>query len=68
MNIPYDENMQLEKINPESVAVKYESKTDEIYQTALQQFAQVKSVDFRKQSAEKAVKVARGQLYPTVKL
>jgi outer membrane protein len=64
MNIPYDENMQLEKINPESVAVKYESKPDEIYQTALSQFAQVKAVDFRKQSAEKAVKVARGQLYP----
>ena len=64
MNIPYDENMQLEKINPESVAVKYESKPDEIYQTALKQFAQVKAVDFRKQSAEKAVKVSRGQLYP----
>ena len=26
MNILYDENMQLEKINPESVAVKYEYK------------------------------------------
>ena len=64
MNIPYDENMQLEKINPESVAVKYESKPDEIYQAALKQFAQVKAVDLRKQSAEKAVKVSRGQLYP----
>ncbi len=64
MNIPYDENMELEKINPESVAVKYESKPDEIYRTALNQFAQVKAVDLRKQSAERAVKVARGQLYP----
>jgi outer membrane protein len=64
MNIPYDKNMELEKINAESYAVKYEQTSEDIYKTALQQFAQVKAVDFRKQSADKAVKVARGQLYP----
>ncbi len=64
MNVPYDKNMELEKINPESPAVKYEATPENIYQTALQQFAQVKAVDLRKQSAEKAVKVAKGQLFP----
>jgi outer membrane protein len=64
MNVPYDKNMVLEKINPESLAIKYEATAENIYQTALQQFAQVKAVDLRKQSAEKAVKVARGQLFP----
>ena len=64
MNIPYDKNMELEKINAESYATRYAQNSEEIYQTALQQFAQVKAVDLRKQSAEKEVKVARGQLYP----
>jgi len=64
MNIPYDKNMELEKISAESLATKYEQTSESIYQTALQQFAQVKAVDFRKQSSDKAVKVARGQLYP----
>ena len=66
MNIPYDKNMELEKINAESFAVIYENTPDKIYQTALQQFPLVKAVDFRKQSAERAVKVARGQLFPTL--
>lgn len=64
MNIPYDKNMELEKINPESLAPTYESTPENIYQTALQQFALVKAVDLRRESAEKAVKVAKGQLFP----
>jgi outer membrane protein len=64
MNVPYDKNMELEKINPETLAVKYEVTPENIYQTALQQFAQIKAVDLRKQSTEAAVKVARGQLFP----
>jgi outer membrane protein len=64
MNVPYDKNMELEKINPETLAIKYEVTPENIYQTALQQFAQVKAVVLRKQSTEAAVKVARGQLFP----
>jgi len=64
MNIPYDRNMQLEKISAEQFATKYEQTPDNIYQTALQQFAQVKAVDFRMQSAQREVKVAKGRLFP----
>jgi len=64
MNIPYDKNIELEKINAESYAAKYDQTSENIYQAALQQFAQVKAVDLRKQSAEKAIKVQRGQLFP----
>src|SRR5690349_8385584 len=64
MNIPYDPNMQLERIDLATFAVKYESTRDQIYQNALQELALVKSVDFKEQSAAKAVKVARGQLWP----
>ncbi|MFI5185931.1 MAG: TolC family protein [Chitinophagales bacterium] len=64
MNIPYDKNIELEKINAESYAAKYEQTSESIYQTALQQFALVKAVDFRMLGAEKEVKVAKGQLFP----
>ncbi len=66
MNIPYSKELELERIEPASFAVKYESTRDQIYQTALQQLALVKAADFRTQSAARAVKVARGQLFPTL--
>src|SRR6185369_4562507 len=66
MNIPYNPDMKLERIDLAAFAVKYESTRDQIYQTALQELALVKSVDLKEQSAAKAVKVARGQLWPTL--
>jgi len=64
MNISYDKAIELEKINTDSYPLKYDQTPDSIFQTALKQFAQVKAVDLRKESAEKAVKVASGQLFP----
>jgi outer membrane protein len=66
MNIPYNPDMKLERIDLAAFAVKYESTRDQIYQTALQELALVKSVDLKEESAAKAVKVARGQLWPTL--
>jgi len=66
MNVPYNPDIQLERIDLAAFAVKYESTREQIYQTALQELALVKSVDFKEQSAAKAVKVARGQLWPTL--
>jgi outer membrane protein len=66
MNIPYNKDLVLEKIEPVSFSVKYESTRDQIQQAALQQMAIIKAVDYRKESAEKAVKVARGLLFPTL--
>jgi len=68
MNIPYDKNMSVEKLDMASFAEKYEDTPDKIYQTALQQFALVKNVEFTRQSAAMGVKVARGRLYPTLSL
>jgi len=66
MNIPYDPHMDLERLDLASFAETYESTRDQIYQTALKELALVKSVDLREQSAAKALKVARGQLWPTL--
>ena len=66
MNVPYNKELSLEKIEPESFAARYEDTPDKIYETALQQLAIIKAADLRKQSAAKAIKVARGQLFPTL--
>ncbi len=66
MNVPYDKNMSVERLDPSSYADKYADTPDKIYETALQQFAQIKAVDFTLQSSEKAVKVQRGRLFPSL--
>lgn len=66
MNTPYNKDLVLEKIEPESFAGRYGDTPDKIYETALQQLAIIKAADLRKQSAAKAIKVARGQLFPTL--
>ena len=66
MNVPYDKNLSVERLDASTFADKYADTPDKIYETALQQFAQIKAVDFTLQSSEKAVKVARGRLFPTL--
>jgi outer membrane protein len=64
MNTPYDKNITLERIEPSAFTARYETEPGIIYQTALKQLALIKAVDLRRQSAGKAVKVERGQLFP----
>jgi outer membrane protein len=66
MNVPYDKNISVERLDASAFADKYLDTPDKIYETALQQFAEIKAVDLTRQSAEKAVKVARGGLFPTL--
>jgi outer membrane protein len=68
MNIPYDKNMSLERLDETSFGDKYADTPDKIYETALHQFAQIKATGYSTLSAEKAVKVARGGLFPTLSL
>jgi outer membrane protein len=68
MNIPYEKSISVEKLDMATFAEKYEDSPDKIYQTALQQFALVKNVEYSRQSAAMGVKVAKGRLYPTLSL
>ncbi|MGN6294725.1 MAG: TolC family protein [Chitinophagaceae bacterium] len=68
MNVPYDKTIQLEKLDAESFATRYDNTPDNIYSTALEQFSLIKAVDLRRESAARGVKVARGQLFPTLSL
>ncbi|MET0392797.1 MAG: TolC family protein [Chitinophagaceae bacterium] len=68
MNILYDPNMKLERLDPVAFAAVYETTPAQVYQTALSQFALIRSVTLRTRSAEYAVKARRGQLFPTLSL
>jgi len=68
MNVPYDTNVKFERIAVDAFTVQYDATANEIYETALQNLALVKAANLRKLSAEKGVKVAKGQLYPNLSL
>jgi outer membrane protein len=68
MNVPYDKNITVERLDASVFAGKYQDTPDKIYETALQQFAQVKAADLTLQSAEKAVRVVKGRLFPALSL
>ncbi len=68
MNVPYDINLQVERLSADASQTSTLSPAADIYQQALQQLPLVKAANMRKQSAEKARAVARGGFYPTVSL
>lgn len=67
MNIPYDNTMKLESIDAEQFLTAYAENPSGIYQTALSQFALVRSAELRTKSAHMAVKARRGELFPTLR-
>lgn len=68
MNVPYDSDLQVEKITPDTVSLQYENDPKALYQISVRQLAIVKAAEFRRQSARKSVQVARGLYYPVIGL
>ncbi|RYY31156.1 MAG: TolC family protein [Chitinophagaceae bacterium] len=68
MNVPYSQTLDVERLNAEQVPAQYASDIESIYQVALQQLAMVKAAVLRTKSAQKAVKVARGDMFPVLSL
>jgi outer membrane protein len=68
MNVPYNKDLEVEKLRADQVEMNYTSTPDSIFNIALQQLAVIKAADLRAKSAEKAVQAARGNLFPSVGL
>lgn len=68
LNIPYDKNLELERLPEETFNMNYDNTPDKVYQTALTQFAQIKSVHLRSLSAAKNIKSIKGELFPSLYL
>ena len=66
LNIPYDKNLEVERLPDEAFNMGYVADPAKIYDTALQQFAQIKAVHFRTESAQKNIRSVKGQLYPSL--
>ncbi len=67
MNVSYTSRLSLEKVDFRATGLSG-GNPEEVYASALQHFAGVKAADLRVKSAERAVDVARGQLWPTLRL
>ncbi|HET7118227.1 MAG TPA: TolC family protein [Hanamia sp.] len=66
LNIPYNKNLEVERMPESNFNVNYTGTPDSIYNTALQQFAQIKAVKLRTESAEKNIRSVKGELFPTL--
>jgi len=68
LNVPYSNNIRFQRQATDAVTGNYSQNADQVYNTALSNFALIKSGTLKTQSAEKAVKVAKGGLLPTLAL
>ena len=68
LNIPYDKNLVVEPLDDGEFGMQYSYRPEDIYSEAVQNFAEIKSVRLRKESAEKAIRSAKGDLFPVLSL
>jgi len=68
MNVPFQRNLQVEAITADTLTLQYDNDPQSLYEVSVKQLALIKAAEFRRQSAEKSVQVARGDYYPTVSL
>jgi outer membrane protein len=66
MNLDYDSTMTVARVSLENALAPYQGTADAVYENALNRFAMVQAADLRTRSAMAAVKVARGQFYPSL--
>ena len=68
MNIPYSAGMQLALISDGIVIQPYAETVDQVFESASQRLALLKSADLKVESASKNIKAIRGQMMPTLSL
>lgn len=66
MNVPYDKDLKVVALTAEQMSLVYEGDVESIFRAAMDQLAIIKAVDYRRRSAEKGVKVARGGYSPSI--
>jgi outer membrane protein len=64
MNIPYNKDAKLQPLNAQDLQGNNGINPEDVYNTALQQLAQVKAATLMRESAEKGVKYYKGLLFP----
>jgi len=66
LNVPYQKDAVYEMVNMNADISDLNSSSDSIYQAALQTIPTIKANDFRVQSFQKSIAVARGKMWPSL--
>lgn len=66
LNVTYNKNMTIQKISPDQFLIPYTETSEQVYATALEEFAMIRAAYLRKKSAEKWVKATIGMKFPTI--
>ncbi len=66
LNIRYHKELSLEPLNAEQFALIYEGGAEQVYQSALSNYAGVKAAELRQKSAEFSVRANRSRFFPSV--
>ena len=67
MNMNYQQEAAVEKINTDSLLLTYSGAKETIYQEAVSNLAQIKVLELNTQAAKWGVKAQQGKLYPTLR-
>ncbi len=68
MNIPYDKNLKVERLTADNTAFTYDADPESIFNIAVTNLAQIKAAELRKQTAAKAIDVAKSDFFPKIGL
>lgn len=68
MNVDYNPDFKVERLSAEKLPDQFGINSESIYQSALKQLAMIKASMLRRESAEKAIQVARGARLPVLSL
>jgi outer membrane protein len=68
MNVTFDKNIKLDRFKADETPSAYSVNADDIYHTALNDLALVKAATLYRESAEKGVSAAKGNLLPAISL
>ncbi|SDW17217.1 outer membrane protein [Hydrobacter penzbergensis] len=66
MNMPLDTSLSLERLGADQFDLSYRATADSIYQTAVSHLAAIKSVELKTLRSEKALRAAKGNLFPSL--
>ncbi len=66
LNISYRKELVLEPLQAEQFALIYDGGADQVYQSALSNYAGVKAADFRQRGALYSVRANRSRFFPSV--
>jgi outer membrane protein len=68
MNKPYNASFSIERMDVDKYLTLYPASAEEVYQQALNAFAEVRAAELRTKSDEYGAKAARSALFPTISL